>query len=47
MTTAGHAEAPIQRVTAGNGIDYAYRDLGESDLPLVLLQHLHSFLDEP
>jgi pimeloyl-ACP methyl ester carboxylesterase len=33
------------RVTAGNAIEYAYRDLGESDVPLVLLQHFRGNLD--
>jgi pimeloyl-ACP methyl ester carboxylesterase len=45
MTTVGYAEAAIRRVTAGDGIDYAYRDLGESDVPLVLLQHFRGNLD--
>src|SRR5262249_27226609 len=30
---------------AGNGIEYAYRELGEGDLPLVLLQHFRGNLD--
>src|SRR6476661_4922924 len=34
-----------QRVTAGNAIEYAYRDLGEGDVPLVLLQHFRGNLD--
>ena len=34
-----------QRVTAENGIEYAYRDLGEGDVPLVLLQHFRGNLD--
>jgi pimeloyl-ACP methyl ester carboxylesterase len=38
-----HASA--QRVTAENGIEYAYRDLGESEVPLVLLQHFRGNLD--
>jgi pimeloyl-ACP methyl ester carboxylesterase len=37
--------ASTQRVTAGNGIEYAYRDLGEGDVPLVLLQHFRGNLD--
>jgi len=45
MTTTGRPSTAIQRVTAGNGIEYAYRDLGESDLPLVLLQHFRGNLD--
>jgi len=32
-------------VSAGNGIDYAYRDLGEGATPLVLLQHFRGNLD--
>jgi len=44
-TQASYAEASIQRVTAGNGVDYAYRDLGASDVPLVLLQHFRGNLD--
>jgi len=41
----GYADASIKRITAENGIDYAYRDLGESDVPLVLLQHFRGNLD--
>src|SRR5262249_30646586 len=37
--------AATRRVTAANGIEYAYRDLGESDVPLVLLQHFRGNLD--
>jgi pimeloyl-ACP methyl ester carboxylesterase len=37
--------ASTQRLTAGNGIEYAYRDLGEGDVPLVLLQHFRGNLD--
>ena len=40
-----YAGASTQRVTAGNGIEYAYRDLGESEVPLVLLQHFRGNLD--
>jgi pimeloyl-ACP methyl ester carboxylesterase len=40
-----YADASIKRVTAENGIDYAYRDLGESDVPLLLLQHFRGNLD--
>jgi pimeloyl-ACP methyl ester carboxylesterase len=45
MTAVGYADASMRRVTAGNGIEYAYRDLGESDVPLVLLQHFRGNLD--
>jgi pimeloyl-ACP methyl ester carboxylesterase len=37
--------APTQRVNAANAIEYAYRSLGESDVPLVLLQHFRGNLD--
>jgi pimeloyl-ACP methyl ester carboxylesterase len=40
-----YAESSTQRVAAGNGIEYAYRDLAESDVPLVLLQHFRGNLD--
>src|SRR3954451_19111130 len=40
-----YVDASTQRVTAENGIDYAYRDVGESDVPLVLLQHFRGNLD--
>jgi pimeloyl-ACP methyl ester carboxylesterase len=32
-------------VTAANGIDYAYRDVGEGSPPLMLLQHFRGNLD--
>jgi pimeloyl-ACP methyl ester carboxylesterase len=44
-TPIRYADASTQRVTAANGIEYAYRDLGEGDLPLVLLQHFRGNLD--
>jgi hypothetical protein len=31
---SGYTDAPIRRVTAGNGIEYAYHDLGASEVPL-------------
>jgi pimeloyl-ACP methyl ester carboxylesterase len=40
-----YAEAATQRVSAGNGVEYAYRDVGASDVPLVLLQHFRGNLD--
>src|SRR5258707_8882042 len=33
------------RVTADNAIEYAYRDTGDSAVPLVLLQHFRGNLD--
>ena len=38
-------DASTQRVTAENGIEYAYRDVGDGDVPLVLLQHFRGNLD--
>jgi pimeloyl-ACP methyl ester carboxylesterase len=45
MTITEEQTRATQRVTAGNAIEYAYRDLGESDVPLVLLQHFRGNLD--
>src|SRR5262245_15297374 len=43
--SAGYVDLPTQRVAAENGIEYAYRDAGEGDVPLVLLQHFRGNLD--
>jgi pimeloyl-ACP methyl ester carboxylesterase len=43
--TMSYAAATTQRVVADDGIEYAYRDLGESEVPLVLLQHFRGNLD--
>jgi pimeloyl-ACP methyl ester carboxylesterase len=40
-----YADVVAQRVTADNAIEYAYRDLGAGDVPLVLLQHFRGNLD--
>ena len=44
-TSIRYADASIQRVTADNAIEYAYRDLGQGEVPLVLLQHFRGNLD--
>ena len=44
-TRVSYLEALTQRVAAANGIEYAYRDLGEGDVPLVALQHFRGNLD--
>jgi pimeloyl-ACP methyl ester carboxylesterase len=44
-TLVGYAGASTQRVAADSGIEYAYRELGEGDVPLVLLQHFRGNLD--
>ena len=41
----GYASVSTQRVEAGNAIEYAYRDVGEGEVPLVLLQHFRGNLD--
>src|SRR6266480_2989358 len=43
--TVSYTGASTQRVAAGNGIEYAYRDLGAGDVPSVLLQHFRGNLD--
>src|SRR5712671_4371565 len=45
MTITEEQTQATQGVTAGNAIEYAYRDLGEGDVPLVLLQHFRGNLD--
>jgi pimeloyl-ACP methyl ester carboxylesterase len=44
-TPTRYADAVARRLGAESGIEYAYRDLGESDVPLVLLQHFRGNLD--
>jgi pimeloyl-ACP methyl ester carboxylesterase len=44
-TRVGYADASIERITAENAIEYAYRELGEGEVPLVLLQHFRGNLD--
>ncbi len=44
-TPVTYTQAPTSRVTAGNGIAYAFRDVGDGDVPLVLLQHFRGNLD--
>src|SRR5882672_5016067 len=40
-----YTDASTQRVTAESEIEYAYRDVGDGDVPLVLLQHFRGNLD--
>ena len=44
-TATAYIDALTQRVTAENGIEYAYRDVGDGDVPFVLLQHFRGNLD--
>lgn len=40
-----YAQVPVKRVSAANGIEYAYREVGEGGVPLVLLMHFRGNLD--
>jgi pimeloyl-ACP methyl ester carboxylesterase len=43
--TSEYLVAPNRVVSAANGVDYAYREVGEGTPPLVLLQHFRGNLD--
>jgi pimeloyl-ACP methyl ester carboxylesterase len=43
--TSGYAGSPNRLVSAVNGVDYAYRESGGGEPPLVLLQHFRGNLD--
>ncbi len=40
-----YSSLPNKRVSAPAGVDFAYRDAGEGELPLILLQHFRGNLD--
>jgi pimeloyl-ACP methyl ester carboxylesterase len=40
-----YLEAPNRLVSAANGIDYVYREVGDDAIPVVLLQHFRGNLD--
>jgi pimeloyl-ACP methyl ester carboxylesterase len=40
-----YADVSTKMVSAGNGIDYAYRETGDGEIPLILLQHFRGNLD--
>jgi pimeloyl-ACP methyl ester carboxylesterase len=42
---AGYVGSPNRLVSTANGADYAYRESGAGELPLVLLQHFRGNLD--
>jgi pimeloyl-ACP methyl ester carboxylesterase len=44
-TELSYGTAPNQVIRAGNGVDYAYREIGTSTVPLVLLQHFRGNLE--
>ena len=43
--TGGYLASPNRVVSAANGIDYAYREIGDGTPPVVLLQHFRGNLD--
>jgi pimeloyl-ACP methyl ester carboxylesterase len=43
--TATYAESPNKLISAANGVEYAYREVGDGTVPLVLLQHFRGNLD--
>ena len=43
-SSGDYDEAATQRVGADNGIDYADRDIGSGDVPVVALQHFRGNL---
>jgi len=49
MATQSNASSyvalPTNKITARNGIEYAYREVGTSPVPLMLLQHFRGNLD--
>jgi pimeloyl-ACP methyl ester carboxylesterase len=44
-TELTYATAPNKVIRGGNGVDYAYREIGSGTVPLVLLQHFRGNLD--
>src|SRR5580698_8731953 len=40
-----YAALPNKLIGAANGVDYAYREAGDGEVPLVLLQHFRGNLD--
>jgi pimeloyl-ACP methyl ester carboxylesterase len=43
--TATYSELPNKLISAANGVEYAYREVGAGAVPLVLLQHFRGNLD--
>src|SRR5215469_571964 len=42
---SSYSALPTHKIAARNGIEYAYREIGTSSVPLVLLQHFRGNLD--
>ncbi|MCX4459376.1 hypothetical protein OG585_42330 [Streptomyces sp. NBC_01340] len=45
MTRASARTCSVKTVSAANGIEYAYREVGEGGVPLVLFMHFRGNLD--
>jgi pimeloyl-ACP methyl ester carboxylesterase len=45
LTTGQYQASPSKVVQSATGVDYAYREVGEGALPLLLLQHFRGNLD--
>ena len=45
MPVTSYSTLPNKQLSAPNGIDYAYRDAGEGEVPVILLQHFRGNLD--
>jgi pimeloyl-ACP methyl ester carboxylesterase len=45
MISETYAGLPNRRISATNGVEYAYRETGDGPVPLVLLQHFRGNLD--
>jgi pimeloyl-ACP methyl ester carboxylesterase len=45
VMTAAYSESPNRLVNSASGIDFAYREVGQGAVPLVLLQHFRGNLD--
>jgi pimeloyl-ACP methyl ester carboxylesterase len=45
MITKDYTTLPNERISAANGVDYAFRETGGGVVPLVLLQHFRGNLD--
>jgi pimeloyl-ACP methyl ester carboxylesterase len=44
-TPSTYIDSVTEQIRADSGIEYAYRDVGDGDVPLVLLQHFRGNLD--
>src|SRR5580704_4112963 len=45
MTSTTYSGSLNQRISAANGVEYVYRELGDGPIPLILLQHFRGNLD--